>query len=63
MPADALGPGVDLGTDVVAGVRVCTVCFVLACAAANAVNAPTSATEAAANARVADEIRRRPASR
>ncbi|MDQ1533222.1 MAG: hypothetical protein QOF28_983 [Actinomycetota bacterium] len=63
MPADALGAVVDRGIEVVAGVRLCTVCFELACAAAIAVNAPTSATEAAANARVAAEIRRRPASR
>jgi hypothetical protein len=63
VPADALGAGLDLAADVVSGVRVRTVCFELACAAAIAVNAPTSATEAATNARVADEIRRRPASR
>jgi hypothetical protein len=63
VPADALGAPVEPGVEVVAGVRVRTICFELACAAAIAVNAPTSATEAATNARVADEIRRRPASR
>ena len=57
-------PTVPVAAGVVAWLRVRTVDCVLPCAcAANAANAPTSATEAAANARVADEMRRRPASR
>jgi hypothetical protein len=49
---------------VVAGVGLWAVPFAPACAcAANAVNVPTSASAAAASPRVAEEIRRRPASR
>jgi hypothetical protein len=62
VPAVALGRASDLVTGVVAEAPVCAVAFALACAAI-AVNAPTSASDPAANARVADEIRRKPASR